>query len=232
MITPRCAQLLIGVIVFVVFVGAGIAAEEPSANPAKEKTVTLNLLGAPVIDAIDLVFKDTGYKYTIEPGVSGTIDLRFSGVPFERALRVVTETAGLNYRVTGGRYVIGPKSKPATEVGAKPAEPRAEDYERPAEQPEHPETQAPEDNPIFYGHVYPYVPLPLYYDVGYVRNYVVLPFGAVLAQGYVLEVPPVLPPPRFRPPSVQRMIDQMRAVRSIPGFSGYPIGSIVPCYPF
>ena len=217
-------------IVVVVAFGARVAAAATGddAQPSGEKKVTLQLTNAPVIDAIDLIFKDTGYKYTIEPGVSGTISLGLKDVPFEQALKTIAQSAGLTYKVASGQYVIQPKPKEeeapkpeetsvTAEAAAKPEEPTSKVETAANDQPTTPTAQ-PEEGPIFYGQSYAdlYPPFPFAYSLG--GPYTAVPYPIGPTGPMHLDVAPALPPPYLRSASLLRMLDQINAVHSIAGF--------------
>jgi hypothetical protein len=217
------------VLVVMVF-GSGLAlaaAAGDDPQPTSDKKVTLQLSDTPVIDAIDRLFQGTGYKYTIEPGVSGRISLGFKDVPFEQAIRDVAEASGLTYRASGGRYVFAPKPKediPArteeTEVSVIPDSSEQADEDNPPATPE-------DGGPVFYGHEYPglYPGVPPSYHISDTEVIIFSPPGFIFGiRGDYTGAPQVLPPPFLRSPSLQRMLDQMNALRSFPGYPYFGIG--------
>jgi hypothetical protein len=222
---PDLGRRLFGLLTALIFViGMGIApavAAEVGVQQRAEKTVTLTASRMAVVDAIDLLFKDTGYKYKILPGVSGTITLALNNVAFDKALRSLADTADLQYQIQGSRYVISAKPKPVRVSVSSTAgsdQPPLDGQQPPAQE------QPPMDQPVYYGHDYAYpVPTePTYYDIGNLRLYVLPPFTRefVTNGNQHIEVPPILPPPGLRSPSLQRFIDQMNEVRSFPGYPG------------
>ncbi|HOK53947.1 MAG TPA: hypothetical protein PKV43_05740, partial [Armatimonadota bacterium] len=104
----RMRAVFLGAMLVFSLSAMAVTAADDVTVPATEKKVTLQLDGTPIIDAIDMLFKDSGYKYTIEPGVSGSISFGFKNVGFEQAVKTVAESAGLEYEVSGGRYVFRP----------------------------------------------------------------------------------------------------------------------------
>ena len=89
---------------------------QPSAAQAESKAagkasgahvVTLDLKDVPVQYAIDALFAGSGRVYAIEPGVSGTVSIKLSGVPFDNALRTLANTAGLAVREDKGLIILG-----------------------------------------------------------------------------------------------------------------------------
>lgn len=219
----------------------GYAADDAPANEpsgaSEEKLVTLQLSNTPVIDAIDYLFKGTGYKYTIEPGVSGLINLQLNNVAFDRALKVLAEGAGLVYEVKDGRYIIGPKPKDADKSAVSASE---REERRPG-----PETATPyeepiaasDESPVFYGQDY----LPDAYpsDEDILTAILLAPQFVIVAGPPSIEAPDVFPPPGLRSPSIRRLIEQKRFVDSLiiprPFGDNYPLryGYVyVPGYPF
>jgi len=98
---------------------APVRAQQP---PQGEATVTLNLESASVTDALKLLFRSTGYNYSLDESVTqGSVTVRLDKIPFTTALRTVLRAANppLTYRVEGGVYVITPK---ATETTVEVAE--------------------------------------------------------------------------------------------------------------
>ena len=216
-------------------IGAASAAADDGAQPPSEKKVTLQLANTPVIDAIEMLFRDTGYKYTVLPGVSGRINLRLADVPFEQALAKLTDLAGLEYQVKAGRYIIGPKPKKEAEVTATPKEvPEEQSPHEGVLPPGHPPIEPAYPNgPIFYGHRFfrhrhPAVP--------FFRSptITVLPDGSLLVGKGLYGAPLPLPPPSLRTPSIQRFIDQMNAIEPYmhPTIQSYLPTLCYSCYPW
>ena len=142
-----------------------------------------------------------------------------------------TEARSVQRRVhENAAHVVPALRPPLRQLGPPPpkdAERAASDEEQPADAEELPE------GPVFYGQPsYPQVviPVPPVYDIGYMRNYILLPHGTAIACSDRLRVPPVLPPPGLRPPSLQRMLDQWAVLESVPGYPVYGLQG--PCYPY
>ncbi len=96
-----CLVVLLGVAVSVV-------AQESGGGPR----VTLNLESASIVDALKLLFRATGYNYTLDESVvQGYVTVSLKDVTFETALRTVLRSANppLTYRVDGGVYIITPR---------------------------------------------------------------------------------------------------------------------------
>ncbi|MEJ5253213.1 MAG: hypothetical protein WHX60_15145, partial [Armatimonadota bacterium] len=94
----------------VVLLGAAVSvvAQDSGGSPK----VTLNLESASIADALKLLFRATGYNYTLDESVvQGYVTVSLKDVTFETALRTVLRAANppLTYRVDGGVYIISPK---------------------------------------------------------------------------------------------------------------------------
>lgn len=123
-------------------------------STAATKLVTIRAVNVPVIDAIDLLFQQAGYKYTIQPGVSGNITLDLKDMSFRDALKSLADRASLSYSVKDGRYILSPM--PRTEVTFKSAPVATEQVPQPEPNPAPTVIVAPPDNgPVFYGSLGP-----------------------------------------------------------------------------
>ena len=93
----------------------------PSAVP-----VNMRLNNVTVREAIDCLFKISGMKYYIEPGVpvsAKIAELSLMGITFDQALGAVTDAAGISYSFKNGAYVIskaGAKTYVAQNVAPAP----------------------------------------------------------------------------------------------------------------
>jgi hypothetical protein len=203
------------------------------------KTVTIQVDRMSVIDAIDRMFKGTGFQYTIEPGVTGTITMSLTNLPFEDAVKVVADTTGLQYVVKSGVYVFSPIPTVVTEVvesipagvgGEGATDVATAVTETPTDATATTEsatdqTQANLDSvysgPIFYGSMYPTPQTEQFVDIGTTRMYMTSPFmNPLIVQGPTnINPPDTTPPPWLRSPGMQRMFEQMDAVHN--RFSGY-----------
>jgi hypothetical protein len=86
-------------------------------SAVKSQTVNIELRDTQIKDAIDVLFKDRGLAYTVDPRVTGKIvELRITGVSFKQALEALCEAAGLSCTMTEGIYKICP----AVATGAGP----------------------------------------------------------------------------------------------------------------
>jgi len=113
---------------FVVLAGATVSTvAQESGSPR----VTLTLESASIADALKLLFRSTGYNYTLDESVvQGYVTVSLKDVTFETALRTILRSANppLTYRVDGGVYVISPKVET---YESSPAEPQVEEPSQP-----------------------------------------------------------------------------------------------------
>ncbi len=72
----------------------------------EDRPITLDLRDADLEDALRLIFKDTPYSFTLEPGIGGTVTLTLNNVTFSQALRAILEMHGLTYRKEDRIYHI------------------------------------------------------------------------------------------------------------------------------
>lgn len=185
------------------------AATEGETQPPAEKKVTLQFSNTPVVDAIDLLFKKAGYKYTIEAGVSGNITMRLTDVPFEQALNRMMEATRLEYVTTGGRYVIRPRQKAAGEAPVTPTDGSKE--QAAPKQPPSDSTKPDNQGPIYYGKGGGQSQQGPPREEGNQQIVVVAPQTTIIGghgPGYA-GARVALPPPSLIPPSLQRMLAMM-----------------------
>ncbi|MHB0999927.1 MAG: hypothetical protein ACYC27_11840 [Armatimonadota bacterium] len=72
------------------------------------KKVSIDIKDIPVDKAIAKVFKDSGYKYTIGPGVTGKVSLKLNDINFSSAVTALAKTANVmvtNINGTCGFYI-------------------------------------------------------------------------------------------------------------------------------
>ncbi len=87
-----------------------IAAPETTPAANANDSVNLELKDVEVKSAIEALFRNTGKNFSIDQNVQGHIPaLSIKNVPFDMALRSITKSAGLVYRVDGGIYIISKK---------------------------------------------------------------------------------------------------------------------------
>ncbi len=93
-------------------VGAAPEAQDQQPATGASKIVNIDLKDAPIKEAIDSIFKDSGLKYEIRPGVSGrVVEMKLAGVTVEQAITALVEAGQLTLKVADGAYVIGPGAK-------------------------------------------------------------------------------------------------------------------------
>ncbi|MEN6519625.1 MAG: hypothetical protein ABFD46_00530 [Armatimonadota bacterium] len=207
--------------VIVLAAGAAIA---NGSQPPVEKKVTLQLSDTPIIDVIDYMFQGTGYKYTIEPGVSGRISVGFKNIPLEQAVKAVADASGLDYTKAPGRYIFKPKAKIPVAAETMP-----ENQYQPEKQ-----TAAPPAVGGFSGTIVneqtlvnEQVPsMPPIFDVGGIRvlDY---PYGGIYSlspYNSYYGAHDIFVPPGYVSPSRQRFYDSISAAHSVPGFPSYRFG--------
>ena len=80
-----------------------LSAGGPAWAQMEERPITLDLKDVQLEDALRLVFKDTPYSFTLEPGLGGrTVTLTLNDVTFSQALRAILGLHGLTYRKAPG----------------------------------------------------------------------------------------------------------------------------------
>jgi len=92
-------------------------------TPLSGSRISLNLRDADVVQALGLIFQDSGASYVLEPGVTGRVNVALVNVTREQALAAVLQSANLGYRRVDGIYYIGPA--PAVPVTAPTTAPQA-----------------------------------------------------------------------------------------------------------
>jgi len=83
-------------------------------------TITLELKDVEVRSAVEALFRNSGKNFSIDQNVQGNVSsLSFKDVPFETALKNLTKSTGLVYRVDAGVYIISKRPDiPATMTSA------------------------------------------------------------------------------------------------------------------
>ncbi len=74
--------------------------------------VSLDLRDAPVRQALEQIFNSARAQYSIDPTVSGFVNLRIADQPFENALRLImrSSTTPLTYTKENGVYIVRPRT--------------------------------------------------------------------------------------------------------------------------
>jgi type II secretory pathway component HofQ len=107
--TDMAARGLIFLLIVLVLTVPAVA---QVSGTSQDDTVNLDLKDVDVRAAIEALFRGTGKNYAIDPNVSGTVpSVQFRNVPFETALRNLTRSAGLVYRIDNASniYIISKK---------------------------------------------------------------------------------------------------------------------------
>ncbi len=60
-----------------------------SSGSAEERRITVDLRDARIDDALRIIFRDTSYSFTLEPGITGRVTLSLQEAPFQTALRAI-----------------------------------------------------------------------------------------------------------------------------------------------
>lgn len=71
---------------------------EQNADRSEVPRVTLHLQDATVQKAVDALFQGSGREYQLDPRASGMVTVNIDNVPFDTALRILANTAGLTVR--------------------------------------------------------------------------------------------------------------------------------------
>jgi len=208
------AGLVLAVAAFALVAAAGVRAEQGNTNTGASRILNIELKDTPIKGAIDSIFRGTGLKYYIRPGVSGkVVELKLTGVTVEQAISALAEAAQLTVKIEDGAYIIAPGPKTAGPAYA----PKAREQEQPGSQEPKGTVQTqggntaqaiinqPPSSPVYYGQPGPYNnPYAYGYGGGYPNAY---QFGqlsilggyppVVVAGGnpYILQRGPLVPPP-------------------------------------
>ena len=78
------------------------------AKDTPNEVVNLELKDVSVKTAIEEIFKATGQSYVVDPKITGTITLKFSGLPLDQAIRVLTMSTDIKCRKENGAYSFSP----------------------------------------------------------------------------------------------------------------------------
>ena len=81
-----------------------------------EKLINIDVKDMPLSEVLQLLFKDSGLNYAIDPGINQLkVTAVYKDVSFETVLKNVVKAAGATYRVDNGIYLIAPRidNKPA-----------------------------------------------------------------------------------------------------------------------
>lgn len=98
-------KLLIGTVIGLTLLGAAPMASAQN-DPRDQNIASIELMDAPVRDALKTLFKMVNVSYTIAADVQGTVTVSLKNVPFETALRNILGQVDATYRVEGGVFNI------------------------------------------------------------------------------------------------------------------------------
>ena len=92
--------------------GAALLAAPPAAHaqaPGGGKTVTISLQNAPVQTVLRSLFKSAGQNFTIDPAVTGSVNVDVNGVSFQQALDAILSGTNppLQAPLVNGIYQVG-----------------------------------------------------------------------------------------------------------------------------
>lgn len=110
------------ILIFVaVLLSTGVWSQQDISSDTK--LVTLELKDASVTEALDTLFKNSGFDYKIDTAASGVVSLSLKNTPFETALSAILSAANppLSFTKTGSTYSITRKSE--TVSGSTPSAP-------------------------------------------------------------------------------------------------------------
>lgn len=83
-----------------------------AAESAPETPVSLELRDVDARSALETLFRSADKQFVLESGVTGRIgSVSFKDTPFELALRQLTRSAGLTYRIADGVYTVTVKQQ-------------------------------------------------------------------------------------------------------------------------
>jgi hypothetical protein len=73
-----------------------------------QRIIDVDMKDMPLSDAIDMLFKDTGVSYTLDPAVQQLkVTAVLKNIPLDQALKAVLKAAGAVCRVENSVYIIG-----------------------------------------------------------------------------------------------------------------------------
>ncbi|MHB9036087.1 MAG: secretin and TonB N-terminal domain-containing protein [Armatimonadota bacterium] len=106
---------VVAIVATVLATAACLPAAEMTSLAKSSETISLDLKDVDVRSAIEAVFRNTGKNFALDPNVAGTIpSVSFRDVPFETALKSLTKTAGLVFRMDQNIYLISKKPEVAS----------------------------------------------------------------------------------------------------------------------
>lgn len=98
-------RLVTAVLFLCIFSVAG----RPIGAEQQQKTVTLDIMAMPIKKALDILFANSGWNYSIDAAIgervlSGSVTIK--DIPFNSALKAVLRRVGLSYELKDGCYFI------------------------------------------------------------------------------------------------------------------------------
>jgi type II secretory pathway component GspD/PulD (secretin) len=103
-----------------------LAADSPAVESPK---ISMEVKDTPLMTVIESLFKGSGKNYSIDPALSQPpydkvmISATLKDVTFDEALKTITKTHGLVYRVSNGVYLITPKPASNNQAGQDSSKP-------------------------------------------------------------------------------------------------------------
>lgn len=77
-----------------------------------EKTVTVDIVDMPIINAVSTILQGTDIKYLADKGVMGNVTMSMTDTPVMKALTALLAKSNTTGRIDGGTFIISPKPKP------------------------------------------------------------------------------------------------------------------------
>lgn len=100
----------------------GVRAQQAAESRVEPRKISVRLQNVPFRDAIDMLFKSTGYQYSVDPDVSNNpVSLVVKDVDFDATLRLLVRQAavlqpGVYLRKEDDIYRIGIRERPQTDA--------------------------------------------------------------------------------------------------------------------
>jgi general secretion pathway protein D len=85
------------------------AAGSADAHALQGNKVTIELRGAELKDALNLLSKQSGIGIVVSGDVEGTVTANLNGIPFEKALEIILNSTGYGYSWEHGAVVVNPR---------------------------------------------------------------------------------------------------------------------------
>lgn len=209
---------------------------------ARSTLINLELQNTSVVEGIKALFEGSGYRYSIDPGITGKIiELTIKGFTFDQALKEFASAADFTYTVDNGNYVIRPAKVSVVSVPGRTIFARGTAPQLPVAQPEYPppmptptQVVVTQNAPVVYsqqvtpmgggygGNGYGGGYYPPYYQAGNLRIASGWPpYNLTSDNPYILNVgyPPPPPPPGWLPYGMERFLRAANALALRPYFT-------------